>query len=462
MGTFFISTGLIISAKMKLLKYSVTLIITIVWASSGFSQQSYNLNECIQIALENKKTLRSALLDVQSAEKGVVGSKSGYLPMINMTANSGRTQFPELNSVTYDFSDFSSDTTQLNHTNNMSAGFTVNQNIYNGGRTRNTIGQAKSNLDIATLIQRQTKIQVIQNVVKSYYGLLQAQELLDVAENNLELSNQQVSLVKQQFELGAVRKTDLLKAEVAKGQGRVDVLNRKTALNNARRQLFNHMGMMDFGQTINAIADEWLGNIVPTSSEALQLLKTKNPSLLIQNKRIYINELQIKLAKGLRLPLVGASINYSAMGEDSKTLMDSFKDDWKLGMNVSLSVPIYSGNSISIQKQQAQLALQKSNNNYITLLNDLKVQVELIRSSLENYSEIIPINLDVVVSAEEDLKLANERYSLGSASILEVLDAQVSLIRTKSTLINSIHEARIQEMNLKALLGVLDLEYENE
>jgi len=220
--------------------------------------------------------------------------------------------------------------------------------------------------------------------------------------------------------------------------------------------------MMDFGQTINAIADEWLGNIVPTSSEALQLLKTKNPSLLIQNKRIYINELQIKLAKGLRLPLVGASINYSAMGEDSKTLMDSFKDDWKLGMNVSLSVPIYSGNSISIQKQQAQLALQKSNNNYITLLNDLKVQVELIRSSLENYSEIIPINLDVVVSAEEDLKLANERYSLGSASILEVLDAQVSLIRTKSTLINSIHEARIQEMNLKALLGVLDLEYENE
>ena len=438
---------------MKLLKYSVTLIITIVWASSGFSQQSYNLNECIQIALENKKTLRSALLDVQSAEKGVVGSKSGYLPMINMTANSGRTQFPELNSVTYDFSDFSSDTTQLNHTNNMSAGFTVNQNIYNGGRTRNTIGQAKSNLDIATLIQRQTKIQVIQNVVKSYYGLLQAQELLDVAENNLELSNQQVSLVKQQFELGAVRKTDLLKAEVAKGQGRVDVLNRKTALN-----LFG----MDFGQTINAIADEWLGNIVPTSSEALQLLKTKNPSLLIQNKRIYINELQIKLAKGLRLPLVGASINYSAMGEDSKTLMDSFKDDWKLGMNVSLSVPIYSGNSISIQKQQAQLALQKSNNNYITLLNDLKVQVELIRSSLENYSEIIPINLDVVVSAEEDLKLANERYSLGSASILEVLDAQVSLIRTKSTLINSIHEARIQEMNLKALLGVLDLEYENE
>ena len=447
---------------MKIRKYSTTLVITIFWVCSGFSQQSYNLNECIQIAFENKKILRSAQIDVQSAKKGVAGSKSGYLPSINMTANSGRTQFPELNSVTYDFSDFSSDTTQLDHTNNMSAGLSVNQNIYNGGRTRNTVKQAKSNLAIATLNQRQTKIQVIQNVVKSYYGLLQAQELLDVAENNLELSNQQVSLVIQQFDLGAVRKTDLLKAEVAKGQGRVDGLNRKTALNNARRQLFNHMGMMDFGQSINAVSDKWSGTIVPSSSEALRLLKTKNPSLLIQKKRITLNELQIQLTKGLRLPSVGASMNYSAVGEDSETLMDSFKDDWRLGMNISLSVPIYSGNSISIQKQQAHLALQKSNNNYITLLNDLKVQVELIRNSLENYSEIIPINLDVVVSAEEDLKLAKERYSLGSASILEVLDAQVSLIRTKSTLINSIHEARIQEMNLKALLGVLDLEYKNE
>ena len=67
-----------------------------------------------------------------------------------------------------------------------------------------------------------------------------------------------------------------------------------------------------------------------------------------------------------------------------------------------------------------------------------------------------------VTGAKEDLKLVRERYSLGSATILEVLDAQVSLFRSNSTLINSIHSARILEANLKAILGSLDLEYKNK
>ena len=96
----------------------------------------------------------------------------------------------------------------------------------------------------------------------------------------------------------------------------------------------------------------------------------------------------------------------------------------------------------------------------MTFLNDQRVQVELLRSSLENYAQIIPINESVVLSAEEDLKLVQERYSLGSATILEVLDAQVSLIRSQSTLINTVHEARINQTNLESILGLLDLKYQ--
>ena len=104
----------------------------------------------------------------------------------------------------------------------------------------------------------------------------------------------------------------------------------------------------------------------------------------------------------------------------------------------------------------------QSEYSYATLLNDLRVEAELIRESLSNYAEIIPLNQSVVTSAEEDLRLARERYALGSATILEVLDAQASLVRSNSTLINTVHDARIQEASLKALLGNLDLEYLQE
>ena len=429
---------------------------------SGITAQGYALYDCVQIALEGKKTVLSAELGVTSAEQGLKGSYSGLLPSLSASTSTGRTQFPERESISYDFDNFTSDTTVTSHYDNMSAGISLSQTLYNGGRSWNQVKQAKSQLEIAKLNQRTTKIQVIQNVIQSYYGLLKAQQLHEVAVKNLEMSDQQVSLVKKQYDLGVVKRTDLLKAEVAQGQAKVDVLNRQTNLENARRVLFNDMGLQDFGQPITAVENEWLAPPIPTSSDILELLKTRNPNLLISQVRINLGEVSYKMAKGMRLPSLNSSVSYSANGENSEELMDALKDDWSLGMNLSVSVPIYTGNSLSVQQHQTKLSKQKSEYDYITLLNDLRVQGELIRKTLENYSEIIPLNQAVVASAEEDLKLVRERYSLGSATILEVLDAQVSLIRSNSTLINTIHDARIQEASLKALLGTLDLEYQIE
>ena len=422
--------------------------------------QDYSLNDCIQTALNQKKTIISADLDVLSAEKRVIASYSGILPAIQAVSRFSQNRFPERETFGLNLDSFSIDTNQFSSINNFSAGLSLNQLIYDGGRSRNQIQQARTNLDIALFNQRQIKTNVIQKVIQSYYNLLQAQKLNDVSEKNLEMSKSQVALVEKQFELGVVKKTDLLKAKVASGQARVDALNKKVNYENSRRVLFNDMGLQDFGQKIIVIDDGWVPPLIPTKTEILRSLKNNNPSIAISKRQIKIRDLSYKLAKGLRKPLVNTSLNFSANGENSKELTDSFRDDWSLGLNISLSIPLYSGNSLSMQQQQTLLYVQQSENSYITLLNDLRVQAELIRETLTNYTEIIPINQQIVLSAEEDLKLATKRYSLGSATILEVLDAQVSLMRSKSSLINIIHDARIQEASLNAILGVLDGKYQ--
>ena len=395
-----------------------------------------------------------------SASKGLKASYSGILPSVQATGASGVNYFPWQESININFEELKFDTTRTNHFNTFSAGIAINQVIYDGGRSWNQIKQAKTNLDIARYNQRSIKTQVIEKVIRSYYGLLQAQKLLDVSEKNLEMSVQQVSLVKKQFDLGVVKRTDLLKAQVAQGQARVDMLNKKTNLQNARRILFNDMGLQDFGQEITAIEKEWQAPQIPSNAELLRILKSENPSLLISKSRINLGDLAYRLARGLRLPSFNTNINYSANGQTSNELVDAFKDEWNLGVNLSLSIPIYVGNSLSLQQQQTRLSQQQAEYSYTVLLNDLRVQAELIRETLVNYAEIIPLNRSVVSSAEEDLKLVRERYSLGSATILEVLDAQVSLIRSNSNLINIIHDARVQEASLKAVLGTLDLEYQ--
>ena len=56
--------------------------------------------------------------------------------------------------------------------------------------------------------------------------------------------------------------------------------------------------------------------------------------------------------------------------------------------------------------------------------------------------------------------MAQKRYSLGSTTILEVLDAQVSVVSARSSLIRTKYDAFIEQSNLKGLLGTLDSELE--
>jgi HlyD family secretion protein len=125
-----------------------------------------------------------------------------------------------------------------------------------------------------------------------------------------------------------------------------------------------------------------------------------------------------------------------------------------------VSIPIFSGfrnrNSIQISKLQLDQAETRLSGGK----NSAKVSLYALINTLNNYQEIIPIQEEVLLSAEEDLKLAQQRYELGSASILVLLDAQLALIQASSSLVRTKYDAAIQVANLDDLLGTLDKKYE--
>ena len=152
---------------------------------------------------------------------------------------------------------------------------------------------------------------------------------------------------------------------------------------------------------------------------------------------------------------------YGTAENISDAVSNSYGDNQRTNTSLSISLPLYSGNTISTRIQKAKLTVNKQESEYLTQLDDLSVQLKDLIDQLQNFSEIIPINETVLESAEEDLKLSQVRYSQGSTTILEVLNAQVSVVQAKSSLVRSKYDAFIQQANLKALLGTLDVEQEN-
>ena len=395
-------------------------------------------------------------MDLESSRQGVKGSYSRILPSVRFSGNMNESRFP---TQTGGYNQTTGEITldKISSQISASSAISLSQNIYDGGVWWNTIRQAKNNYKIAEEFDRQIKSNIIRNVHSTYFNYLKASQLLDVARSNLMSSQQQLALAQQKYELGSAKKTDLLKAEVRFGQARVDVVNNDAGLQNAYLSLKNAMGLI--GKEIDFSVKEVespLG-IVPEFETGFELVQKFNPSVKAKQYQISAAELGEKIAKGSRLPIISANASMSGTADNiGDAISNSSNEEKRVNTGLSISIPIFSGNSISTRIQKAKIAVDKQESEYLTQLQDLSVQLQLSIDQLNNYQEIIPINETVLVSAEEDLKLAQVRYSQGSTTILEVLDAQVSVVRARSSLIRTKYDAYIQQANLKALLGTLD------
>ena len=422
--------------------------------------QNYTLDQAVDIALQNKEALKASALDLRSSKQDIKSSYGGILPSVRVTGGVTESQFPR-QSVGFNQSsgEILSDVSSIT---SASSNLTVNQTIYDGGVWWNNIRLAKNNYKVSEEFNRQIKTNIIRNVHFAYFNYLKAMQLLGVARSNLMSSQQQLTLVQQQFDLGSAKKTDLLKAEVRFGQARVDVITNDASVKSAYRDLKNSMGVTRINDDFTISEVEKPLEIIPEFETGFELLQKFNPSVKAKQYQIVTAKLSTKIAKGSRMPNISISASAFGTAESlSEAVSNSYGDNQRTNTSLSISLPLYSGNTISARIQKAKIAVNKQESEYLTQLEDLSVQLKDLIDQLQNFNEIIPINETVLESAEEDLKLSQVRYSQGSTTILEVLNAQVSVVQAKSSLVRSKYDAFIQQANLKALLGTLDNEQKN-
>ena len=422
--------------------------------------QNYSLEQAVEIALQNKEALKASALELNASKQDIRSSYSGILPSVRITGSTTESTFPE-QAIGFN----QSSVEILNNVSSItsaSSSFSIAQNIYDGGIWWNNIRLAKNNFRITEQFDRQIKTNIIRNVHFAYFNYLKAIQLLDVSRSNLMSSQQQLTLVQQQYDLGSAKKTDLLKAEVRFGQARIDVITNDASVKSAYRNLKNAMGLINSDQDFTIEEVEKPLELIPEFETGFELVQKFNPSVKAKQYQIMSAKLNTKLARGSRLPVISLSASSSGADENlGDAISNNYGDNQRTNASLSISIPIYTGNSISSRIQKAKIGVDKQESEYLTQLEDLSVQLEDYLDQLNNYIEVIPINETVLESAEEDLKLSQVRYSQGSTTILEVLNAQVSVVQARSSLVRSKYDAFIQQANLKALLGTLDSEQNN-
>ena len=178
-----------------------------------------------------------------------------------------------------------------------------------------------------------------------------------------------------------------------------------------------------------------------------------NSDLKILDYNIIGLKNQLKLINTQHLPMLSAtgSYIYQTQAEDFK-----FKDYTWIGsasVGLQLSVPIFSGMTKVNQAKQVELSIKSLEIQREYAKDGINLQVKSATNTMKAAKEQLVVNKDAIKQAERGYDIAKVRYQVGSGTILELNDSELSLTQSKLNYQQSLFNFLSAQANLEKVMG---------
>ncbi|WP_413736929.1 outer membrane channel protein TolC [Sodalis sp. RH21] len=414
----------------------------------GFSavSQAENLLQVYQQARLSNPDLRQSAADRDAAFEKINEARSPLLPQLGLgadyTYNNGFRDMKDVNSTA------------------ASGSLQLTQTIFDMSKWRALTIQEKT-AGVQDVTYQTAQQNLILNTATAYFNVLSAIDTLSYTEAQKQSIYRELDQTTQRFNVGLVAITDV---HNARAQYDLVLANEVTARNDLDNAL----------ETLRQVS----GNFYPQlASLDIQRFATERPQpiagLLKQAENRNLNLLSARLAQDLareeirlaetgHYPTLGLTASSSVSNTDyngSRTDNNATYSNKRIGQNaigLSLSVPIYSGGSVTSQVKQAQYSFVGASEQ---LESAHRSVVQTVRSSFNNISasiSTIDAYQQAVVSAQSSLDASQAGYEVGTRTIVDVLDATTTLYNAKRELSNARYTYVINQLSLKSALGTLN------
>lgn len=414
---------------------------------SGLStlSQAENLMQVYQQARLSNPELRKSAADRDAAFEKINEARSPLLPQLGLGAD-------------YTYSNGYRDANGVN-SNATSASLQLTQSIFDMSKWRALTLQEKSAgiQDVTYQTDQQT---LILNTATAYFNVLNAIDVLSYTQAQKDAVYRQLDQTTQRFNVGLVAITDVQNARSQYDTVLANEVTARNNLDNAVEQLRQVTGNY-YPELASLNVDGFKTNKPQAVNALLKEAENRNLTLLQARLSQDLAREQIRLAQDGHLPTLDltASTGVSDTSYSGSKTNTSQYDDSNMGQNkigLSFSLPIYQGGMVNSQVKQAQY-------NFVGASEQLESAhrsvVQTVRSSFNNINaSISSINAykQAVVSAQSSLDAMEAGYSVGTRTIVDVLDATTTLYNAKQQLANARYTYLINQLNVKSALGTLN------
>lgn len=447
---------------------SLLALCSVVMFSSVFAQSNrpLTLEECVALALRENSTLRNAERRKQIAGTNVIAARSALMPRTDVSLNSGKFQQgdrtllgdvpvgidPNTGQAIYERRTI----TQPGYTSNSnSASVSVNQLLFDFGASLGRIKQANAAEDASEKTYESTRQGTILIVNQRYLGYLKELQLLKVYEEAAKTSEEQLKRTESMFEIGSVAQGDVFRARTTNGNDRINLITQQNQVKNSRGLLNVAMGRPTDVELNIVDLDEVPAIREYQLDEVLQIATDKNPELQSYRYEMKRASFGKHVARTAFLPSFSVRASYQRSHNEFNRVYSDFGKNWFGSIGIGMSLNLFNGFADQADLERESLNYRIAEEEHVNRLRNLRLEAEQALLSLQAWKEVTAINSENLLSAQEDLRLAQERYRVGAGTLLDIITAQANLTRARSTFIRAKYDSMIAYAYLQSVMGTL-------
>ncbi len=440
-----------------------TLVLGLLSVSGLFGQisETWTLDDVLRIALEENQSLRISKFETDRSSSQAKSNLSIILPQVDLSlSGSASGYFPALYDttsitipgITDPFQTFTpnGELGSLDWRDRYSLSLSLSQNIWDGGRWWNTLQSARVSQDAAEIQYQNSEIQTTYQVKLAFYNYLSTSRLLDVYRENLNTNAYQHDLTLERYRLGAASQNDTLRTLVATENSRLQVLRGETELDLRRKDLNILLGR-EWDAPLNLREPLWDPVDIPDLEKAVQEALSASPAIRLLEMNRDVSNYNVKIARADYIPAFRFSASY---GNSSTTAGDLLtRDNLNLTTGVSLVWNLTNGTRKMRTLEQSRLSSHLASENLDLTERTLRKDLAQLLEQMETLQKTVSISVLIQDASAQDLLLAQEEYTVGSISILDVLRISDNYEDAKAGLIRARYNLKIAEAQLHQLLG---------
>ena len=430
----------------------ITSLLLLCWLNESLvAQSTLTTDEVLSAIEENNYDLQAARQSIASAEILTSKYNRGYLPTLNLNAGLGYSLNGIKTVYNFNFPDLNIQNIQAYNGN---IGIGSSYLLYDGGQRNLRNNKNEANLDIAH--QQLDNIQQLIgfNALQIYYSIAQALYNIDLLTESLAISKQRFKRAQTYYEYGNTSRVDVLNAEVDVARDSLNLNAVKNDIENLKLQLNQLTLRTDTDYQVDTAFT--LMYQISDISELQSIMLQSNAELIALQKQADLVKYDVAIADKINAPqiIANGAYNLNYQKNSSKSQLDLNRTN---GLNLGLAASwnLLDGGQQKIQKQLAAVDQSNAMIAFKNKENELIIQLNRLWNTYQNNLQNLRIEQQNIETNRVNFDLVKTLYENGQQSSIEFRQAQLNLINAQSQYFFARTSAKLSEVEIDYLLGVL-------